>query len=178
MRRYRQRVRHGGGLYSPAVNVALFPLEGEAINRAVARFHAHTGRFVREAISLKTELGREGIEFDALRDPWGQPYQIEFGVSQTKYFVFVRSSGPDREFLSKQNDDVLLWTSSIDYSIDVQAKIESALTAYSGQRRKCRRMMPSSRGSTSVQALPGRFARSRGRPYSATFMHKAIYSDR
>ena len=104
-----------------------FRFTGEAINRAVARYHARTGQFIREAASLKSELRQEGIDFDALRDPWGRPYQLEFGVSQTKYLVTVRSSGPDQKFTAKDSDDILLWTSSIDYSADLQAKIDAAL---------------------------------------------------
>src|SRR5258708_3000856 len=107
-----------------------FRFTGDAINRAVARYHARNGQFIRDAASLKNELRREGIDFDALRDPWGQLYRLEFGVNQTKYQVFVRSSGPDKQFSSRNNDDVMLWTSAIDYSTDVQAQIESALVAY------------------------------------------------
>ncbi|PYS86586.1 MAG: hypothetical protein DMF70_02010, partial [Acidobacteria bacterium] len=102
-----------------------FRFTGEAINRAVARYHAHTGHFIRDAGALKSELQREGIDFAALRDPWGQPYELGFGVSQTKFQIFVRSSGPDKQFSAKNHDDVTFWTSSIDYSTDVQAQIES-----------------------------------------------------
>lgn len=107
-----------------------FRFLGEAINRAVARYHSRTGKFIRDSTSLKSELKLEGIDFDALRDPWGQPYQAEFGVNQIKYLVTVRSSGPDQHFSSTGSDDVLLWTSLIDYSADVQGKIDEALATY------------------------------------------------
>src|SRR5258708_37065561 len=80
-----------------------FRFTGEAINRAVARYHARTGQFIRDPATLKNELRQEGIDFDALQDPWGQPYQIEFGVNQAKYLVTVRSSGPDKQFSSKRD---------------------------------------------------------------------------
>ena len=104
-----------------------FRFTGEAINRAVARYHRRTGKFIRDAAALKNELRQEALEFDSLRDPWGEPYRLEFGVSQTKFQVIVSSSGPDKRFAAKSNDDVPLWTSSIDYSIDLQARIDAAL---------------------------------------------------
>ena len=107
-----------------------FRFTGEAINRGVQRYHSRTGQFIRDAGTLKRELRQEGIDFDSLRDPWGEPYRLDFGVSQTKFQIFVRSSGPDKRFAPKSDDDVLLWTSSIDYSNDLQARVDAALIAY------------------------------------------------
>jgi hypothetical protein len=156
-----------------------FRFTGEAINRATARYHARTGQFIREASILKSELRQEGIDFDALRDPWGRPYQLEFGVSQTKYLVFVRSSGPDRQFLTKTNDDVLLWTSSIDYSPDVQAKIDSALVAYF----KATSHIPQDEAEFTTALKSSGLKRDDlrdpwGRPYYATFKQTAMYGNR
>src|SRR5207253_5416248 len=94
------------------------------------RFHSRTGQFIRDAATLKRELRHEGIDFDSLHDPWGEPYRLEFGVGQTKFLVYARSSGPDKRFAPKSADDVLLWISAIDYSTDLQARIDSALVAY------------------------------------------------
>src|SRR5262249_224458 len=107
-----------------------FRFTGEAVNRAVQRYHARTGEFIRDATTMKNELRQEGIDFDALRDPWGKPYRFDFGVSQTKFQVFVRSSGPDRQFTKRDADDVLLWTAAIDYAVDLRATIDAALVAY------------------------------------------------
>lgn len=109
-----------------------FRFTGEAINRAVANFHTRTGRFIRDENTLKNELRRQGIDFDNLRDPWGQPYQLDFDINRTNYVTHVRSAGPDHKFtpLSKNNDDVLLWTSSIDYARETEAKIDLALAGY------------------------------------------------
>ena len=156
-----------------------FRFAGEAINRAVARYHGRTGHFIRDAGALKSELQHEGIDFAALRDPWGQPYQLEFGVSQTKFQVFVRSSGPDKQFSSKNNDDVTLWTSSIDYSTDVQAQIESALVAYFKATAK----IPQDDGEFDAALKHSGISRDElrdpwGRPYYATFKQNAIYGNR
>src|SRR5205085_6181283 len=60
-----------------------FRFNGEAINRAVARFHARTGMFIRDAATLKAELAREAINLDSLRDPWGQVYRLSFDAVGT-----------------------------------------------------------------------------------------------
>src|SRR5712692_6467938 len=156
-----------------------FRFTGEAINRAVARYHARTGQFIRDAASLKNELRREGIDFDALRDPWGQPYQLEFGVSQTKYQILVRSSGPDKQFSSKSNDNVLLWTSSIDYSTGVQAQIDSALVGYFKATSK----IPQDDAEFNAALKHSGISRDElrdpwGRPYYATFKQNATYGNR
>jgi len=156
-----------------------FRFTGEAINRATARYHTRSGEFIREAPGLKSELKQEGIDFDALRDPWGRPYQIDFGVRQTKYLVFVRSSGPDGQFSSKTNDDVLLWTSSIDYSSDLQAKIDAALTTYF----KATSQIPQDDAEFSTALQGSGLKRDDlrdpwGRPYYATFKQTAVYGNR
>ncbi|MDQ3586234.1 MAG: MG2 domain-containing protein, partial [Acidobacteriota bacterium] len=101
---------------------------GEAINRAVARFNARTGQFVRDAATLKSELAREGIDLDAMRDPWGQPFQPGFGVNTKNYFINVRSGGPDQKIGNAEtHDDVFVWNSSIDYTRLLKAEIDDAL---------------------------------------------------
>jgi hypothetical protein len=107
-----------------------FRFAGEAIDRAVQRYHLRTGKFIRDADTLKTELRQEGIDFDALRDPWGQPYGLAFGVNQNKFQVMVRSRGPANGLSPKRGEDTLLWTSSIDYAIDVRAVIDAVLVPY------------------------------------------------
>jgi hypothetical protein len=156
-----------------------FRFTGEAINRAVARYHARTGKFIREASTLQSELRQEGIDFGALRDPWGQPFQLEFGVSQTKYLISVRSSGPDRKSSPSNNDDVLLWTAPIDYSFDVQARIDAALAAYFKRTSQ----IPQSDAEFSAALKGSGLSRSDmldpwGRPYYATFKQDAIYGNR
>ena len=156
-----------------------FRFTGEAINRAVQRYHSRTGQFIRDAATLKRELRQEGIDFDSLQDPWGEPYRLEFGVSQTKFQVFVRSSGPDQRFAPKSDDDVLLWTSSIDYSSDLQARIDSALIAYF----KMTSQIPQSDADFKAALRQSGISRDDlrdpwGRPYYATFKQTAVYGNR
>lgn len=156
-----------------------FRFTGEAINRAVVRYHARTGEFILEARALKNELYREGIDFDLLRDPWDQPYQVEFGVNQTKFLLSVLSSGPDKQFSNRTNDDVLLWTSSIDYAQDVQTKVDSALATYLNANSQIPQTDPELNAALKSSALNRSDLRDPwGRPYYATFKQRAIYGNR
>lgn len=109
-----------------------FRFAGAAISRAVERFHANTGRFIRDAAALRDELRAEGIDFDSLRDPWGQPYDLRFTTVQNKFNVTVRSSGPDKRFADadRESDDFTLWLASIDYLSETRARMEKALAEY------------------------------------------------
>jgi hypothetical protein len=153
---------------------------GEAINRTVADYHWRRGQFIRDAVTLKSELQREGIDFDALRDPWGQPYRFEFGVNQTRYSVIVRSSGPDRQFSPKANgDDVTVWTSWIDYSRDLQQKVDAALVTYFKQANQIpRNDVEFSTALKQSGINPEELVDPWGRPYYATFSQKPTYGNR
>lgn len=161
------------------INRPYFRFTGEAINRAVTSYHMRTGGFIRDAAALDDELRREGLEIETLRDPWGQPYEISFGVSGTKFQVYARTSGPDRKFTIEDSDDIGLWTASIDYSIDLQTKIDSALTNY---------FQATSRVPQDEVEFKEALKRSNvnsdelcdpwGRPYYVTFKQNAIYGDR
>jgi hypothetical protein len=155
-----------------------FHFTGEAINRAVERYHTRTGQFIRDAATLKSELRREGIDFDALHDPWGQAYKLEFGVNQTKFLVYARSSGPDRQFSSSTQDDVLLWTKSIDYARDIQARIDLALTAYFKSTGQIPQNVADFQTALSSNVKPDELHDPWGRAYYVTFKHDAIYGNR
>ena len=111
-----------------------FRFSGEAIDRAAVRYHARTGSFIRDEATLKSELQREGIDFDALRDPWGQPYTLQFGISNTRFSIVVQSGGPDERLepdTDQKSDDVTVWTSLIDYTLEMRARVGAALDSYS-----------------------------------------------
>jgi hypothetical protein len=156
-----------------------FRFVGEAIDRAVPRYHSKTGGFIRDAAALKNELRHEGIDFDSLRDPWGEPFRVDFKVSQTKFQVLISSSGPDRRFAPKSTDDIALWTSSIDYAADLQAKIDAALVRYFRNTSQ----FPQGESEFNAALTQSRFSRDDlrdawGNPYYLTFQQTAVYGNR
>jgi hypothetical protein len=59
---------------------AYFRPVGEAIDRAIRKYHERTGGFVRDFESLRAETAKEGFSLDTLRDRWNEPYRIKFDV--------------------------------------------------------------------------------------------------
>jgi len=162
------------------INRPYFRFPGEAINRAASRYHTRTGQFIRHSAALKSELRSEGIDFDTLRDPWGGPYQLEFGASQTKYTIVVLSGGPDKQFSAQSDDDdVTVWTSLTDYSSDVQAQVDTALGKYFSTFSQFPQNDIQLNAALKLSALvPENLRDPWGRPYYATFKQQAVYSER
>ncbi len=110
-----------------------FKEKGQAIDRAVSEYHRRTLGYVRDSTTLKRELRLQGVIFDSLRDRWGKPYRLSLGVERTRYVVSVRSGGENKRFEPDSkgaSDDFTLWTSPIDYSIDLRLRLNSALNDY------------------------------------------------
>ncbi|HUK87023.1 MAG TPA: MG2 domain-containing protein, partial [Terriglobales bacterium] len=108
-----------------------FQPTGLAINRALREYHERTGGYMRDAATLKSELLRQGISFDALRDPWGQPYALDFGIAYTRFYTQVTSGGPDRVFEPhRYGDDFTVWTAYSDYFAEMQVAMDAALAHY------------------------------------------------
>lgn len=113
---------------------AYFNPASETISRALHEYHRRTGNFIRDFATLKSELARAGFDLDALRDRWGKPYTIVFGVSGTHYTLSVLSGGADGHLgspnLNYGSDDFVIWTSWTDYFVETRALIDTALAAY------------------------------------------------
>ena len=156
-----------------------FRFTGEAINRAVQRYHTRTGKFIRDAVTMNDELRQEGIDFDSLRDPWGEPYALSFGVNQTKFNIYVTSSGPDKRLAPGSDDDVGLWTSSIDYATDVSVTIDTALALYF--QNTLRMPQNDAEFNDALKAAkidPAILRDPWGHNYYATFDNRAVYGNR
>jgi hypothetical protein len=159
-----------------------FRFTGEAINRAVARYHTRTGSYIRAAATLKNELTREGIDFDALRDPWGQPYHLHFDAANTQFLVNVESSGPDQQLNAAndpQADDFRLWSAQIDYSADLRTQLDAALVRYYETTAR----FPQDRAEFDAALARGHMAANVlvdpwGHPFYVTFRQDARYADR
>lgn len=160
---------------------AYFKPNDEAIRRAVYEYHARTGGFIRDAQTLKTELMRLGIDFDSIKDPWGNGYQLSFGVNRSQFIVTVRSAGPDRRFSTRaahSDDDFSLATVGIDYFSDARAQLDSALTTYFGETQLFPETFDQLKKALEDSGIHWDGLRDAwGHPYYATFRQDAEYSD-
>ncbi|MDT4952673.1 MAG: hypothetical protein QOJ02_811 [Acidobacteriota bacterium] len=103
---------------------------GETLNRAVEQYHQRTGGYIHDATTLKSALLSNSLDWNALRDRWGNSYQLAFGTSGTNFTVAVRSGGPNGKFeASKEyiSDDFTVWTAYGDYFLEKRAEISAAL---------------------------------------------------
>ena len=155
---------------------------GDAINRAVNEYHARTSAYVRDAATLKTELLRQGVAFDALRDPWGSPYKIGFDVKGPNYAIRIKSAGVNRRFdglLTRDTDDFIIWNNYINYFAQWSAQINEALYAHLKKTRSIPQNMKELRAA--LQAAKMNFDAMLdpwGKPYYATFRTESAYADR
>jgi hypothetical protein len=158
-----------------------FRRTGLTIDRAVERHHKSTGKFIRDAATLRDEVALEELDLDQMRDPWGKPYRLEFDVEESHFVLQIRSGGPNKQFSTNPryvDDDFIIWKFAIDYFAQPREKISAALTE-SLNRTKT---FPES-DQQLRQALGGladTFNTLRdpwGQPYYATFNRQTVYAD-
>lgn len=110
-----------------------FRVPGTMIDQAVLRYHDHTGSYIRDFPTLKSEVAKDGVALDQMRDRWGQPYRFSFDVVENQYVIMVKSGGPDKQFAPENRygpDDFVVWQSLIDYFQEPRAAIDRALSLH------------------------------------------------
>ncbi len=112
-----------------------FQHTASAIARTVEKHFGQTGGFIRDLETLKRELmSREAIDVDAIRDRWGNPCRFEFGIERNAYSIRVKSGGPNGRFEDERerraSDDFILSTCLIEYTAEIRARIDRALTVH------------------------------------------------
>ena len=103
---------------------------GEAIDRAVTRYHQRTGKFIRDAATLREEVSADGLSLDRINDRWDKPYRLDFEVENSNFVLKIRSAGPDKQFSTDVQylfDDFIIWKSAIDYFDESRTQIDAAL---------------------------------------------------
>jgi hypothetical protein len=158
-----------------------FRLIGEAIDRAVRKYHARTNGYIRDAETLTSELLREGIDLNLRRDRWGEPYVLEFDVTGVHYVIRVKSGGPDRRLggsLNSSEDDFQLWTSMIDYFAERRVEIDAALSSLQKETRSFPQDVKALRATLRKSKIDFDALRDPwGRAYYATFKTISRYAD-
>ncbi len=81
--------------------------------------------FPRNEEDLTRQATAKGVDWHALRDPWGMPYRVRFRLQGGRFLLEFLSSGPDKRFDSA--DDFVANVYSRDYFAGLQTKIAQAL---------------------------------------------------
>lgn len=106
---------------------------GHAIDRVKQSYFLQTGKYIRDFETLRSELLKEKIDLDALRDPWENKYRYDFLIASNFFVIEVMSPGPDHLFSTEKKpsqDDLSIWNSRMQYFQRESAEIDAALAEY------------------------------------------------
>ena len=103
----------------------LFPTFQKARATIETILREHRTRFPEEQITSKKSLlkllAKNDFDFSRLKDRWGRPYEIEFGVEQRNSTIRIYSRGED---LKNRNDDFTVFRYEKPFFRHVYQKIE------------------------------------------------------
>ncbi|MEP7273504.1 MAG: MG2 domain-containing protein, partial [Acidobacteriota bacterium] len=105
----------------------------ERIQRIEKLYSGDNGRMTLDTSVFKDYLKQNGVDFDALRDRWGNPYAIGLQVNGAVWLATIRSSGPNGKFETDTDhvrDDFSVRTAFIDYFEGMKARIDVVLTRH------------------------------------------------
>jgi uncharacterized protein YfaS (alpha-2-macroglobulin family) len=162
---------------------------GEALDRALKNHHQRTGGYIGDLATLKAEMAGEGVDLSTLRDPWGKPYRIEFGILRSQYTVAFLSGGPNGHFepdnpsagfkVRVQGDDFTVWTSKIDYTTEMKAKLEKAFNKFYQINGRLPQNDDQLAAALNAHGIDRQTLKDgRGRPLYAIYKTESVYGDR
>jgi hypothetical protein len=162
-------------------NWPYFRKTGGTINRAVADYHIRTGGYVQDLPTLLAELRRNGLDAEALRDRWGQPYRFTFETNGPHMVIIVESGGPDRTFAPRgghTSDDFAVWSVLTDYFQETRQALDKVLDknmreGHAFPRTRAELASALANSSLSLDALRDGW----GRPIYATFSTASKLTD-
>jgi len=158
-----------------------FTKAGMRIDRASNEYLARTGKYIRDYPTLRDEMKLQGVDLDALRDPWGRAYSFTFNISGAYYQILVASAGKDGVFDSKARpswDDVQEWTSNLHYFAHENADLGSAIADQFAATRSFPQNEEQLKSLLALAQLgPERLIDPWGHPYRFTFSAQSRYSD-
>ena len=102
---------------------------GKLIESVTRDYAEREGKFLRDFDTLQAELLKRGVDFKALRDPWGRPYDVQFLVSGSYYVtqIMAHLGGTDS---SKIGAGFSVWQDRVDYFVKSRENINKVLTAH------------------------------------------------
>ncbi len=109
--------------------------EGAKINEAVQAYTQKTGKSVRDIETLRAALMEKDINFDNLKDRWGEPYRIEFGVYYRNFTISFKSGGEDKKFTDYYYDTYPILTVYTDYFLIIDTKISEILSKFIADKK-------------------------------------------
>jgi hypothetical protein len=125
----RQKSGEVQSLYAEFFKKQIAPVESALKNQ-----YAKTTEHPTDEISLRKILSENGIDFDALRDPWGNNYKPIFATVKTQNIVMLKCAGADEKFGITEDFDVL--SLNFEYFAPIGKAIDKAVQNYQEQTGK------------------------------------------
>ena len=102
---------------------------GTILAKAGKELMEKQGRFIRDRGALHAEMLKQGVDIEALRDPWGQQYETRFLISGRYYLTQLVSHGEELAGKKKGNGTIV-WEDRVDYFETSRRHIDRVLAAY------------------------------------------------
>ncbi|MBS1797074.1 MAG: carboxypeptidase regulatory-like domain-containing protein [Acidobacteria bacterium] len=163
---YSPNIFHSSGYSTDAKSVYndYFRKQFEPFEKMLKEHYAKTDSdHPTDDASLRKILRENRLDFDALRDPWEQPYRAVFETEKMNDVVRVVTAGPDKTFGT--DDDFTVSTSSFEYFTPTGKTIDRAVENYHKRTGGFIRDEKTLLQELGVKELKDRF----GRPYQFKF---------
>lgn len=105
-----------------------FKQQFEPISKTLQEQYEKNFEHPTDEISLGLILRRNGINFENIRDPWGQNYRVAYGIDRTQNILSLETAGADKKFDTK--DDFIVLRKSFSYFTPTGNKIDKAVKDY------------------------------------------------
>ena len=103
---------------------------GNLLGQATREVGDKEGHFIRDRKTLQAEMLKRGVDFEALRDPWGRPYETRFLISGSYYVTQIVSPGEDEPRKKGKDTGTVVWEDRVDYFVTARQHIDRVLTAH------------------------------------------------
>jgi hypothetical protein len=161
----------GGREYVPnhrQVFSTLISKEFLPVSSVLQKHYEATNEYPKDEQSLRRVLGAFGVNFDAMRDPWGEAYRPVFSIEQAADVMQMTSAGPDKRFGT--TDDFFTSRMAWPYFRSTGGKINSAVAEYHARTGAFIRDAATLKTELRRTGLEFDTLRDRwGRPYSLSF---------
>jgi hypothetical protein len=147
---------------------AAFKAQLKPVREALDSLYARTAQYPTNVAEVEEMLKAAGVEWGALRDPWGQPYRAAFRIDGRHDIFEVISDGADER--PDTGDELTTASFMRQYFLPVGARLDRAVTEHHARtggflRDEAALREELRRGNFDVDALRDRW----GRPYAFVF---------
>ena len=145
-------------------------------SKALDDWDAAKGEYPNSEAEVRAALQAAKIDFDTVRDPWGQRFRLDFSFRRADRVLRVMSSGVDKQFGSA--DDFTVATFRWRYFTKTGMEIDRAASEYLSRTGKYIRDYPTLREEMKLQRIDLDTLRDPwGHAYSFTFDVSGAYYD-